>query len=75
MLIDLNRSNRAILAAYNNFMSILAACGAKEPRFPSSGVTSDSDLECNLPEYLGSKVLAHHGHVTASFPGAGARAG
>ena len=41
VLILLRRSNLAILAAYNSFMRILAACGASSPR------TSESnDLQC-----------------------------
>lgn len=75
MLIDFNRSNRVILVAYNNFMSIFVVCGVKELRFLSFGVTLDSDLECNLLEYLGLKVLVYYGYVTVFFFGAGVRAG
>jgi hypothetical protein len=39
-LIDLSKSNRAILAAYNNFMSTLAACGASAPLADSPEETS-----------------------------------
>ena len=75
MVMERSKSNRAILAAYSNFIRTLAACGASEPRLSSVIATSSFALDEVLSLYLGSNVLAHQGHVVHSLPGAGARAG
>ena len=63
VLIDLNKSNRAILAAYKSFIKMLAASGASAPRWTSTDSGRESEASgCKATDDPGSNFVEHQGH-------------